>query len=231
MKLARRRRRIAGKPLSIEAVDLEGPNARRGPSRSRPPAFATPTPSPCRAPIPRAFSRRSSATRAPASSSRSAPASRRAPGRPRHPALHAGVPRVQIVPQPQDQPLHRHPRDPGQGPDARRHEPLLARANELHHYMGTSTFANYTVVPEISLAKIRDDAPFDKVCYIGCGVTTGIGAVIFTAKVEAGANVVVFGLGGIGLNVIQGREAGRRRTGSSASTSTPPAARSARSSA
>jgi S-(hydroxymethyl)glutathione dehydrogenase/alcohol dehydrogenase len=70
--------------------------------------------------------------------------------------------------------------------------------------MGTSTFANYTVVPEIALAKIREDAPFDKVCYIGCGVTTGIGAVIYTAKVEAGAKVVVFGLGGIGLNVIQG---------------------------
>jgi S-(hydroxymethyl)glutathione dehydrogenase / alcohol dehydrogenase len=74
----------------------------------------------------------------------------------------------------------------------------------LHHYMGTSTFANYSVIPEIALAKIRKDAPFDKVCYIGCGVTTGIGAVINTAKVEAGANVVVFGLGGIGLNVIQG---------------------------
>ena len=75
---------------------------------------------------------------------------------------------------------------------------------KLHHYMGTSTFANYTVVPEISLAKIREDAPFDKVCYIGCGVTTGIGAVINTAKVEPGANVVIFGLGGIGLNVVQG---------------------------
>jgi S-(hydroxymethyl)glutathione dehydrogenase/alcohol dehydrogenase len=74
----------------------------------------------------------------------------------------------------------------------------------LYHYMGTSTFANYTVVPEISLAKIREDAPFDKVCYIGCGVTTGIGAVINTAKVEVGSKVVVFGLGGIGLNVIQG---------------------------
>jgi S-(hydroxymethyl)glutathione dehydrogenase/alcohol dehydrogenase len=72
------------------------------------------------------------------------------------------------------------------------------------HYMGCSTFANYTVLPEIALAKVREDAPFDKICYIGCGVTTGIGAVIFTAKVEAGANVVVFGLGGIGLNVIQG---------------------------
>ena len=74
----------------------------------------------------------------------------------------------------------------------------------LLHYMGTSTFSNFTVVPEISLAKIREDAPFDIVCYIGCGVTTGVGAVLFSAKVEAGANVVVFGLGGIGLNVIQG---------------------------
>ena len=75
---------------------------------------------------------------------------------------------------------------------------------KIHHYMGTSTFANYTVVPEIALAKIREDAPFDKVCYIGCGVTTGIGAVINTAKVQPGDRVVVFGLGGIGLNVIQG---------------------------
>jgi len=74
----------------------------------------------------------------------------------------------------------------------------------IHHYMGCSTFANYTVLPEIALARIREDAPFDKVCYIGCGVTTGIGAVINTAKVEAGSNVVVFGLGGIGLNVVQG---------------------------
>src|ERR1700710_10759 len=72
------------------------------------------------------------------------------------------------------------------------------------HYMGTSTFANFTVLPEIALAKIREDAPFEKVCYIGCGVTTGIGAVINTAKVEPGAKVVVFGLGGIGLNVVQG---------------------------
>jgi S-(hydroxymethyl)glutathione dehydrogenase/alcohol dehydrogenase len=75
---------------------------------------------------------------------------------------------------------------------------------KIHHYMGCSTFSNHTVLPEIALAKIRADAPFDKVCYIGCGVTTGIGAVINTAKVEPGANVVVFGLGGIGLNVIQG---------------------------
>ncbi|MGX5200958.1 S-(hydroxymethyl)glutathione dehydrogenase/class III alcohol dehydrogenase [Aliikangiella sp. IMCC44632] len=75
---------------------------------------------------------------------------------------------------------------------------------KIHHYMGTSTFSNFTVVPEIALAKIRSDAPFDKVCYIGCGVTTGIGAVINTAKVKPGDNVIVFGLGGIGLNVIQG---------------------------
>jgi S-(hydroxymethyl)glutathione dehydrogenase/alcohol dehydrogenase len=74
----------------------------------------------------------------------------------------------------------------------------------LHHYMGCSTFANHTVLPEIAVARIREDAPFDKVCYIGCGVTTGIGAVINTAKVEPGATVVVFGLGGIGLNVVQG---------------------------
>src|SRR5919198_1761136 len=75
---------------------------------------------------------------------------------------------------------------------------------KIFHYMGCSTFSNFTVLPEIALAKIREDAPFDKVCYIGCGVTTGIGAVINTAKVEPGANVVVFGLGGIGLNVVQG---------------------------
>src|SRR5258707_10267911 len=74
----------------------------------------------------------------------------------------------------------------------------------IHHYMGTSTFSNFTVLPEIAVAKIREDAPFDKVCYIGCGVTTGIGAVINTANVEPGARVVVFGLGGIGLNVVQG---------------------------
>jgi S-(hydroxymethyl)glutathione dehydrogenase/alcohol dehydrogenase len=78
------------------------------------------------------------------------------------------------------------------------------KGKPLHHYMGCSTFANFTVLPEIAVAKIRADAPFDKACYIGCGVTTGIGAVIFTAKVEPGANVVVFGLGGIGLNVVQG---------------------------
>jgi S-(hydroxymethyl)glutathione dehydrogenase/alcohol dehydrogenase len=78
------------------------------------------------------------------------------------------------------------------------------KGKPIFHYMGCSTFSNYTVLPEIALAKIRKDAPFEKVCYIGCGVTTGIGAVIHTAKVEPGANAVVFGLGGIGLNVIQG---------------------------
>src|SRR3974377_1481702 len=79
-----------------------------------------------------------------------------------------------------------------------------ANGSPVMHYMGTSTFANFTVLPEIAVAKIREDAPFDKVCYIGCGVTTGLGAVMNTAKVEPGANVVIFGLGGIGLNVIQG---------------------------
>src|SRR5881398_1673786 len=77
------------------------------------------------------------------------------------------------------------------------------RGKPVLHYMGCSTFANFTVLPEIALAKIRSDAPFDKVCYIGCGVTTGVGAVLNTAKVEPGANVAVFGLGGIGLNVVQ----------------------------
>ena len=76
--------------------------------------------------------------------------------------------------------------------------------DKLFHYMGCSTFANYTVLPEIAVAKVREDAPFDKICYIGCGVTTGLGAVMNTAKVEPGSNVVIFGLGGIGLNVIQG---------------------------
>ena len=75
---------------------------------------------------------------------------------------------------------------------------------KVYHYMGCSTFSNFTVIPEIALAKIREDAPFDKVCYIGCGVTTGIGAVVNTAKVRAGDNVIIFGLGGIGLNVVQG---------------------------
>jgi S-(hydroxymethyl)glutathione dehydrogenase/alcohol dehydrogenase len=81
---------------------------------------------------------------------------------------------------------------------------ISLNGEKLYHYMGTSTFATHTVLPEIAVAKIREDAPFDKVCYIGCGVTTGVGAVVNAAKVEPGSNVVVFGLGGIGLNVIQG---------------------------
>ncbi|MGH1422549.1 MAG: S-(hydroxymethyl)glutathione dehydrogenase/class III alcohol dehydrogenase [Hyphomonas sp.] len=81
---------------------------------------------------------------------------------------------------------------------------LSYKGQTIYHYMGCSTFSNFTVLPEIALAKIRDDAPFDKACYIGCGVTTGVGAVVNTAKVQVGENVVIFGLGGIGLNVIQG---------------------------
>src|SRR6185436_18695199 len=78
------------------------------------------------------------------------------------------------------------------------------KGRTIFHYMGCSTFSNYTVLPEIAVAKIRKDAPFDKACYVGCGVTTGVGAVVNTARVEAGANGIVFGLGGIGLNVVQG---------------------------
>jgi S-(hydroxymethyl)glutathione dehydrogenase/alcohol dehydrogenase len=100
--------------------------------------------------------------------------------------------------------VHLDPRHTGPGRDARRHQPVLLKGEPIHHYMGCSTFSNFTVLPEIAVAKVREDAPFDKICYIGCGVTTGIGAVINTAKVEPGANVIVFGLGGIGLNVIQG---------------------------
>ena len=92
-----------------------------------------------------------------------------------------------VLPVAQDQSVHGHPRHPGTGRHAGRHLALLARGKKLHHYMGTSTFSNFTVLPEIAVAKIREDAPFDKVCYIGCGVTTGIGAVLNTAKVEPGA--------------------------------------------
>jgi S-(hydroxymethyl)glutathione dehydrogenase/alcohol dehydrogenase len=96
----------------------------------------------------------------------------------------------------------RHTQDKGVMPDGTSRFSLQGRP--IHHYMGTSTFANYTVLPEIAVAKIREDAPFDKVCYIGCGVTTGIGAVFNTARVERGARCIVFGLGGVGLNVVQG---------------------------
>ena len=92
----------------------------------------------------------------------------------------------------------------GQGLMPDRTSRFSCDGGEVFHYMGCSTFANFTVLPEIALAKVREDAPFDKICYIGCGVTTGIGAVIYTGKVWPGANVAVFGLGGIGLNVIQG---------------------------
>ena len=130
-----------------------------------------------------------------------------------------GMPQLQILPVAAHQPLHRDPGHAGPGRDAGRHQPLLLRltggspggSNTVFHYMGCSTFSNFTVLPEIALAKVREDAPFDKICYIGCGVTTGIGAVIYTAKVWPGANVVVFGLGGIGLNVHPGRPHGRRR--------------------
>src|SRR5438552_2816735 len=120
------------------------------------------------------------------------------------PALHPGMPAVRYCLSRKTNLCQAIRATQGQGvmPDGSSRFSLGGR--RVFHYMGTSTFANYTVVPEIALAKIRPDAPFDKVCYIGCGVTTGIGAVINTAKVEPGARVVVFGLGGIGLNVVQG---------------------------
>ena len=97
------------------------------------------------------------------------------------------MPAVPVLPVAEDQPVHGDPRHPGPGRDAERHQPFSLGGKKLLHYMGSSTFANHTVLPEIAVAKIREDAPFDKVCYIGCGVTTGIGAVINTAKVEPGA--------------------------------------------
>jgi Zn-dependent alcohol dehydrogenase len=111
---------------------------------------------------------------------------------------------MSFLPVTENQSLHRDPRDPRCGRDAGRHLALFARWQKNSSLYGCSTFANFTVLPEIAVAKIRDDTPFEKVCYIGCGVTTGIGAVINTAKVEPGAKAIVFGLGGIGLNVIQG---------------------------
>jgi S-(hydroxymethyl)glutathione dehydrogenase/alcohol dehydrogenase len=165
-----------------------------------------------------------------ASCAKSALASRRSPGDHVIPLYTPECRQCKSLPQRQDQPLHRDPRDAGQGPDARRHDALFYKGQPIFHYMGCSTFSNFTVLPEIAVAKIRQDAPFQSSCYIGCGVTTGVGAVINTAKVQVGDNVVVFGLGGIGLNVIQGaRLAGATR--SSASTSIPTARNGAASSA
>ena len=125
--------------------------------------------------------------------------------RPRHPAVHGRMRQVQVLQVRQDQPVPGGARDAGQGRDARRHVALLVqRQADLFHYMGTSTFSEYTVVPEISLAKINPDAPLEKVCLLGCGVTTGIGAVLQHREGAAGRRVAVFGLGGIGLAVIQG---------------------------
>ena len=117
-----------------------------------------------------------------------------------------------VLPVAQDQFVHRVRATQGKGvmPDGTSRFSL--NGETIAHYMGCSTFSNFTVMPEIALAKVREDAPFDKICYIGCGVTTGIGAAIWTAGVEPGASVAVFGLGGIGLNVIQGAQAGGRGT-------------------
>ena len=124
--------------------------------------------------------------------------------RPCDPALHAGMPQCKSCLSRRTNLCTAIRATQGQGvmPDGTSR--FRCDGETVFHYMGCSTFANFTVLPEIALAKVREDAPFDKICYIGCGVTTGIGAVIYTAKVWPGANVVVFGLGGIGLNVIQG---------------------------
>ena len=103
----------------------------------------------------------------------------------------------------QNKSLYGNPGDARQRAHAHGTTRFSYKGQPIFHYMGCSTFSNFTVLPEIAVARIREDAPFEKCCYIGCGVTTGIGAVINTAKVEPGANVIVFGLGGIGLNVIQ----------------------------
>src|SRR5258706_4495607 len=133
-------------------------------------------------------------------------------GRPRHSALYAGMPAMHtpecrqcpscLSRKTNLSPAIRATQGQGVMPDGTSRFSLGGKP--IHHYMGTSTFSNFIVLPEIAVAKIREDAPFDKVCYIGCGVTTGIGAVINTAKVEQGAKAIVFGLGGIGLNVLQG---------------------------
>ena len=196
----------AKKPLAIETVDLEGPKAGEVLVEVKATGICHTDAYTLSGPIRKGNFPRSSATRAPASCARSAPASRRSsPATTSSRSTRPSAAQCKSCLSRRDQSVHRDPRDPGPGRDARRHQPLLAaRASALLHYMGCSTFANFTVLPEIAVARVRADAPFDKICYIGCGVTTGIGAVIFTAKVWPGANVVVFGLGGIGLNVIQG---------------------------
>ncbi len=196
----------AGAPLTIETVQLDGPRAGEVlveiKATGRLPHRLC---LPCPATTPKACSPPSWAMKAQASCVEvGAGVTTLKPGDHVIPLYTPECRQMRILPVAQDQSMPGHPRNTGPGRHAGRHQPLQDGRQEVLHYMGTSTFSNYTVVPEIALAKIREDAPFDKVCYIGCGVTTGIGAVINTAKVEPGANVVVFGLGGIGLNVIQG---------------------------
>ena len=176
----------AAKPLEIDEIELAGPKAGECWCGSPRPASATPTPTRSRGAIPRACSRRA----------RTRGRGRRRGGRPgrhvggagrsRDPALHARVSAVQVLSLGQDQPLHHAPRQAGQGPDARRHEPALAQGPDDPPLHGHVDVRERTVLPEIALAKIRHDAPLDKVCLLGCGVTTGIGAVLYTAKVEPG---------------------------------------------
>ena len=197
----------AGKPLTIETVDLEGPQGRRGAGRDQghrhlPHRLLTRS----RAPTPRACSRRSSATRARASCVEVGPGvTTLEEGRPRHPALHARMPAVQVLPVAQDQPLPADPRHAGQGPDARRHQPLLARRQAA----AATTWARRPspTTPSCRRSRWPRSARTRRSTRSATSAAASPPAsarCIFTAKVEAGANVVVFGLGGIGLNVIQG---------------------------
>ena len=195
-----------GKPLVIETVDLEGPRQARCSSRSRRPASATPTRTRSRARIPRGSSRRSSATRARASSSTSGPGvTSVAEGRPRHPALHARVPRVLVLHERQDEPLPGHPRDAGQGPDARRHEPLLARRRgRSSTTWGRRRSRTTRCCPRSRSRRSARTRRSTRSATSAAASRPASAPSSTRRRSRPGDNVVVFGLGGIGLNVVQG---------------------------
>ena len=195
----------AGEPLSIETVQLEGPKAGEVMVEIKATGICHTDEFTLSGGDPEGSSRPSSGMRGRAWWSMSAPECVGQERRPRDPAVHAGMPAVRVLPQPEDQSLPGDPGDPGSGPDARRDLAVLAERHQDLPLHGHLDLRQLHGPARDRGRQDPEDAPFDKVCYIGCGVTTGIGAVLNTAKVEAGANVVVFGLGGIGLNVIQGR--------------------------
>ena len=177
----------AGEPLTVETVQPRGPARRRGAGRDKATGVCHTDEYTRSGDDPRAYSVHPRARGRRHRGRRRRRRDHGQEGRPRHPALHAGVPPAHPACRARPT-VHRDPRHARPGRHARRHVAVLFKGKAIHHYMGCSTFANFTVLPEIALAKIRDDAPFDKTCYIGCGVTTGIGAVINTAKVEPGAS-------------------------------------------